>query len=154
MKMHNLTGTFPCRQNAKVFACWLFFMLLLPSIVCADLKSFIPVPYENGADFEVNASRETDNFKGGVGGVKTEDIFIKEKLRLFSDGYSYHPRFIQYHLMVATALKQENFNDSSAGSAQTNAFGLEYDLKLYVLPEHPYRLTLFISRLEIGRAHV
>ena len=148
MKMHNPVRVFHCRHIIKVFACSFFSMIVLSSAVWADLREFIPRPYENGADLEVNGSRETDNFRGGAAGVKTDDLFIKEKLRLYSDGYSYHPRFIQYHLMVATALKQENFTDSASGSSRTIASALEYDIKLYILPDHPYKLNLFITRLE------
>jgi hypothetical protein len=34
------------------------------------------------------------------------------------------------------------------GSMRTNASAIEYDMRLFILPEHPYNLRLFISRLE------
>ncbi|HTZ17606.1 MAG TPA: hypothetical protein VMB78_04125, partial [Dissulfurispiraceae bacterium] len=138
-------------QIAQILLCSFFLVTTFFGTARADMNQFIPRTYENGADIEVTATRETDSFKGGGGTVKTSDLFIREKLSLYSEGYSYDPRFVQYHLMVATALKQENFTDSASGfsgSSRTNASALEYDVKLYILPEHPYKLNLFMSRLE------
>ncbi|HQR44645.1 MAG TPA: hypothetical protein PK598_01360 [Thermoanaerobaculia bacterium] len=64
-------------------------------------------------------------------------------------GYFYHPRFILYRALVSGALKQEQYEQSSfppLGWRNGNAF--EYDVRVYVLPEHPYNLELFATRYE------
>jgi hypothetical protein len=114
----------------------------------ADGRDFIPTPHENSLILEVTATQE--KYETDIGGFQRapSDLFVKERLTFISNGYSFHPRFIQYHLMLAAALKQETYRDDVQGTVSTNASGFDYDLRLNVLPEHPYKLKLFSSRTE------
>jgi hypothetical protein len=78
--------------------------------------------------------------------------FLKEKLTLRSRGYAYHPRFLQYRFELSGALKQERYVTSSLAPGGDDGWGsnegLEYQARLYLLPEHPYNLELFALRWE------
>jgi hypothetical protein len=124
-------------------------MGVAPSCVCAEWKDFAPTPFENGAYLDTFASWERDNLHAGNASSRWNDTFIREKVTLFSDGYSYHPRFLQYHFSIGGALRQENYDSSLTGSTGwTDGTGLEYDLRLVFLPEHTYNLSVFASRYE------
>lgn len=121
-----------------------------PSLAVADWTEFAPRPFENGAFLETFAAYEQDNNRtNGTRPQRWNDTFLREKLTLFSNGYSYHPRFVQYQFSVSGALRQEDYEAPNfGGGGWRYGTGLEYDLKLFVLPEHPYNLTLFAARYE------
>jgi hypothetical protein len=124
-------------------------VLLCPQFVLANWKDFIPVPYENGAEIRGFASYEHDDNEIGDNRNNWEDVFFREKFLFHSRGFSYDPRFIQYYLSLGAALKQENYSSTflrDLGWQHDN--GLEYDFRVYVLPEHAYNLELFTMRLE------
>jgi hypothetical protein len=121
-----------------------------PLMVLADWKDFVPQPFENGAYVDLFSSYERDHVSSGTP-VTSEwnDTFIREKLTLFSNGYSYHPRFMQYHFSIAGAVKQENYESSApVPTGWTDGTGLDYDIKMVFLPEHPYNLELFARQYE------
>ncbi len=121
-----------------------------PFSAVADWREFTPRAFENGAFVDVFGSYERDYFKGG-GTPSREwyDEFLREKLTMFSDGYSYDPRFLVYHVSIAGLLRQENYHSSVTGSTGWgDATGLEYDTRFTLLPEHPYNLTVFATRYE------
>lgn len=122
---------------------------VFPFPVSADWRAFIPRPYRNGADLDVFASYESDDNRVQFLGSEWKDIFVKEKLTLFSDGYVYHPRFILYHFSLAGALRQENYTTTVIQPhGYRNDSGIEYNARVFVLPEHPYTLELFALRYE------
>ncbi len=123
---------------------------LVPAAVRADWTDFAPRPFENGAFLDLFTSYERDHVSAGSSPVtQWDDTFIREKLTLFSYGYSYHPRFLQYHFSIGGAVKQEDYESSVPGtSGWTDATGLEYDIRLLFLPEHSYNLELFARRFE------
>lgn len=139
---------------AKVFMILTVAFAVSSSPVSANWREFIPSPYENSVDLDVHTtsesdSFETDNSKAGVTRTKWTDTFIKEKLTLSSIGYVYHPRFVQYRFALSGALTQEDYNSSlSEPVSWRNAAGIEYDVNLIMLPEHPYNLRLFTRRTE------
>jgi len=110
----------------------------------------VPTPFENGAFVESYASYERDHLSNaGTQPAGWSDTFLREKFTLFSDGYSYHPRFLQYHFSIVGLVRQEDYESSVVGSTGwKNAFGLEYDAKLLFLPEHSYNVELFARRYE------
>jgi hypothetical protein len=109
----------------------------VPSLVFADWRDFVPTPFENGAFLESFTSFERDHVSTeGTQPVHWTDTFLREKFTLFSDGYSYHPRFLQYHFSIG------------GSTGWQNASGLEYDTKLLFLPEHAYNLEVFARRYE------
>lgn len=122
----------------------------VPSLVFADWRDFVPTPFENGAFLESFTSFERDHVSTeGTQPVRWTDTFLREKFTLFSDGYSYHPRFLQYHFSIGGLVRQEDYEASFAGSTGwQNALGLEYDTKLLFLPEHAYNLEVFARRYE------
>ena len=110
---------------------------------------FAPRPFENGAYFELFGSKERDNAKNGGAQTGWDDTFFTEKITLFSNGFFYHPRFLQYQLSISGALKQENYTQTFAPSAGwTRGTGFDYDARLFFLPEHPYNFELFALRRE------
>jgi hypothetical protein len=123
-----------------------------PSLARADdWRDFIPRPFENGAFLDLYSSYEHDNIRsGGAASSHWTDTFIRERVTLFSNGYSYHPRFVQYRFSISGAIKQEDFNSSfpSNSSGWTNNTGLEYDMRLFFLPEHVYNATAYAARYE------
>jgi len=137
------------KHLARVFLILAAAFAAFPSFVAASWTEFIPRPYENGADLEIFATSETESNKVGRNGLDWTDRFIREKLTVYSNGYSYHPRFITYRLSLSGALKQENYENSVLGSTGWyNVTGFEYDATVIALPEHPYNLRLFSRRLE------
>lgn len=120
-----------------------------PSLSCADWRAFIPKPVTNNLIMELYGSYVTEKSISQTSTMEARDLFIKEKLKLESFGYSYNPRFIQYYLAVSASLKQEQFESTTSGSSGwTSASGYEYDARLLILPKHSYNLTLFARRYE------
>jgi hypothetical protein len=112
-------------------------------------SDFVPRPYRNGAYLDLFASFERDENRSAEESSIWNDTFLREKVTLFSDGYFYHPRFLQYRLSLAGALKQEKYDAALPGSlGWSHDTGLEYDTKFILLPEHPYNLEIFALRYE------
>jgi len=120
-----------------------------PSFARADWRAFVPRPFENGAYLDVFTSYERDRLRIGSRSSHWSDLFLREKLTLFSNGYSYDPRFLVYQISLAAAQRQENYESSaieSLGWRSRSSF--EYDVKVILLPEHHYNLTLYDRRYE------
>ena len=134
--------------RALTVLCFLL-ILTLPRMVSADWKAFIPTPYENGAEVRAFASWERDDNRIGENKLNWEDTFLRQKFSFYSRGYSYHPKFIQYYLLLSGVFRQEKFSSSFLGPVGwTSGSGVEYNARFYVLPEHKYNVELFASRLE------
>src|SRR5689334_845098 len=73
-----------------------------------DWGMFLPHSLENHAWVETFASWENENVSGTARGTDWNDTFIREKLSVESEGYSYDPRFLRYRLTLAGAAKQED----------------------------------------------
>ena len=115
----------------------------------ASWTDFAPKPFENIIYVDGFASRESDHNSGGAADFGWGDTFLKEQVTLFSRGYFYHPRFLQYVITLSGALKQENFSPTDAPSnAWMRGSAIEYDTRLTFLPEHPYNFDLFALRTE------
>jgi len=119
------------------------------SPVSAEWREFAPRPFENGAFVDGYGSYERDHNDTGRSSSEWTDKFFRERFTLYSNGYSYHPRFLQYAVSLSGLLSQEEFDASFARSHgwQSNT-GWEYDGNLYLLPDHPYNLHLFARRYE------
>jgi hypothetical protein len=114
-----------------------------------DWLDFLPRPFEKRAYLETYASFERDRSRGDASGIRWDDTFFRERLRLESNGYSYDPRFLLYHLSVAGSGKQELYDSSAYASKDWDLDGaIEYDARLVFLPEHPYSLEAFAARYE------
>jgi len=122
-------------------------VVCVPSIASGDWKQFLPRPFENGIFLETFTSYERDELRSGNRSTRWYDIFLREKMTLFSNGYSYHPRFLQYQFSLAGALKQEDY-ESAAHSGWRDSSGIEYDAKIFLLPEHRYNLRAYAARYE------
>jgi hypothetical protein len=115
----------------------------------AQWKAFIPTPYDNRAWVEAYGSWERDNSESSARNVRWEDTFFREKLTFASIGYSYDPRFLQYKLSLAGIAKQEHYDNTAFSSSKwREAEAVEYDTRLYFLPEHHYNAQVFASRRE------
>ena len=137
------------RNTAKLLTALMIVCVVCPAHVSADWRAFIPRPLENHADLNVFASYESDDNRSNGRGQQWHDTFIKEKLTLYSYGYSYDPRFISYWLTLSGALKQEEYKSSAVPSeGWTFKDSIEYNAVVIVLPEHPYNLRLFAIRTQ------
>ena len=115
----------------------------------AEWTSFLPRPFENALYLDLFASHERDDNQSGARSYDWNDTFLREKLTLESNGYVYHPRFLQYQLSLSGGLKQENYWSTYVSTEGfRRGSGFEYDVKLAFLPEHPYNLQLFARRYE------
>ena len=115
----------------------------IPAIAFSDIRDFIPRIYDRHADLEIDAGAYRQEFEAHGRGSTSTDIFSVEKIRLFVDGYSFHPRFVQFFLNLAVGIRQENFSSTSEPSSFNTGFAKDYDIKILILPTHPYRLQLF-----------
>lgn len=115
----------------------------------AGWLAFVPRPFENHAWIETYGSYEEDNSSGSARGVRWKDAFFRERLTVESLGYSYDPRFLQYKLSIAGAVKQEHYDSTAVDSrGWMVGEGIEYDARVYLLPEHRANAQLFASRHE------
>lgn len=122
---------------------------VIPLRARADWMDFAPRPFENGAYLDLYSSWERDHIHGSGPSNRWTDSFIREKVTLFSDGYSYHPRFLQYRFSISGVLKQEDYESSAISTpGWQNDTGLEYDIRLLFLPEHVYNVTLYAAQYE------
>jgi hypothetical protein len=119
------------------------------SVALADWKEFVPRPIKNGAYLDLFGSYEDDDNRNEVSPFHWNDTFFREKITIYSDGYVYDPRFLQYHVSLAGAIKQELYRATHIVSpGWTHSSGFEYDTKLLFLSEHPYNVELFALRYE------
>lgn len=110
---------------------------------------FIPTPYQNRAFLDVFGAYERDDNRAAEPRVKWTDTFLRERLTLESNGYSYHPRFMQYQFSLGGVARQEEYEHSLYGSrGWRQGNGVEYQARLYFLPEHPYNLDIYGARYE------
>jgi hypothetical protein len=119
-----------------------------PSLAFADWTDFAPKPFENGAFVDDYTAFERDRLHSGPQASHWTDVFLREKLTLYSNGYSYDPRFLLYRFSIAPALRQEDYHSSSVDPGWTLETGLDYDTTVLLLPEHPYNLELYARRFE------
>lgn len=120
-----------------------------PASARADWTIFIPHTFETHSWIDLYGLYESDGVTANARQLTFTDLFFKEKLTLQTTGYFYHPRFVRYRLLVSGALKQETFEQSSLPPQGTRrGHGLEYDARVFFLPEHPYNLELFATRYE------
>jgi hypothetical protein len=118
-----------------------------PSFAAAG--DFAPRSWQNGAYFDLFGSYEMDDNRASAQPFRWDDTFFREKLTLFSDGYVYDPRFLQYHGSLSGALKQEYYEASYLDpQGWTHDTGVEYEARLFFLSEHPYNVELFALRYE------
>ena len=91
----------------------------------------------NGSSTESSAAGRT---------IRSSDTYVAEKLRLYLNGFIYHPRFIMFHVKGAGGLSQERFEGTAGGALTKDGLGTEYEFRTKVLPEHPYNLELYTLR--------
>jgi hypothetical protein len=122
---------------------------LVTSPAAADAGALLPRPIQNGAYVDLYGSYERDYNRFGSRPIRWTDVFFREKLTVYSDGYFYHPRFLVYHAALGGALKQESYESTYLGSlGWKRGTGVEYDVRLVLLPEHSYNVDLFARRYE------
>jgi hypothetical protein len=110
---------------------------------------FLPRTIETHSWIDLYALYESDDLTAGNRRFTWRDEFFKERLSLQTSGYVYHPRLLRYRLLVSGALKQENYEESTlAPLGWQSGHALEYDARVFLLPEHPYSLELFATRYE------
>lgn len=127
------------------------FLLLFLVLSFYDISlglDFVPRIHDYEGELELNFSYDRDETKTYDGRLMRRDIFLKEKLNLTTRGYIYHPRFITIYLKLSGGLKHEDFRTSASKNQWWMVLSKEYELRTFVLPEHPYNLELFTLRKE------
>lgn len=115
----------------------------------AAWSDILPKPFENGLAVELFGSHERENDQGATGRFGWTDTFFREEVTLFSNGYFYHPRFLLYRLSLSGALKQEDYQPiEGVNAGWLTGTGVEYDARLFFLPEHAYNFEVFALRHE------
>ena len=104
-------------------------------VLVADASDFLPRPTRNGAYLDLFASHERDENAGGVRSFGWNDTFFKEKLTLYSSGFFYHPRFLQYQASIATALKQEAPEHGDYRNSSTHVARIAQESEAAVVPQ-------------------
>ncbi|MFN7953264.1 MAG: hypothetical protein U0610_16190 [bacterium] len=122
---------------------------LSPAAARADWRQFVPTPRDNEVFLETFTSFERDHSTGIPTPILWTDTFLREKLRLDSEGYSYDPRFLQYRFSLGVLLRQEDYENSQFDDLDWRyGEGVEYNVRVALLPEHRYNLDLFATRVE------
>lgn len=115
----------------------------------ARWTDFAPKPFENALYVEAFASHESDDNRGRATQFRWDDTFIREEVTLFSRGYFYHPRFVHYLISLSGTLKQENYDTTGTRlPGWMTGSGVEYEARLFFLPEHAYNVDVFALRHE------
>ncbi|HKN18490.1 MAG TPA: hypothetical protein VJW95_01740, partial [Dissulfurispiraceae bacterium] len=120
----------------------------MPSAALCDMQQFIPRLSDYSGDIETDMAYVSSSNKSGAGKVSNSDTDVTERLNLSALGYIYHPRFIYFNAKISGGLEQDEAASNGTGGRWTNFDIYEYDLRAYILPEHPYNLQLYISRSE------
>jgi hypothetical protein len=119
--------------------------VLTPEPAPAEERSFLPRLVTFDGELEAGMTHESYENQTDGRGLKTSDTMATERLRLGTRGFVYHPRFVTFRLMGALGLRQERFS-SEIASQRSSAVSEEYDLRAWILPEHPYNLEVYTSR--------
>jgi hypothetical protein len=118
-------------------------LVLFPLPSFGDGKRFVPTLLDYDGDVEIGMTSETNENTSGGSGLKTSDTTAMERLRLVTTGYIYHPRFILFRLGGAGGFLQEDFESTSSAASHTARSANEYEVRTFILPEHPYNLELY-----------
>ena len=108
--------------------------------------TFFPTIYSTGGDLDLTMQYQNNQNTTAGRGSKSSDMFATERLRVYLNGFVFHPRFIQFLAKGSGGLFQERSDSSYAGSLSENGLGTEYEFRAKVLPEHPYNLELYTLR--------
>ncbi|MFT5700100.1 MAG: hypothetical protein ACI8ZB_002971 [Desulforhopalus sp.] len=84
-------------------------------------------------------------------GTTADDSYhrYKEQLRFKTEGWLYHPAFMQFSLMFEPEWSQGSEESSSGESADINTFSPDYSLRATFLEQKPYTMNIFSSKREI-----
>jgi hypothetical protein len=118
---------------------------LIPKIAPAAERSFLPRLVTFDGELEAGMRYESYENRTDGRGLETSDTLATERLRLSTLGFIYHPRFMTFRLMGALGLRQEWFSTEIA-SQKASDVSEEYDIRAWILPEHPYNLEVYTTR--------
>jgi hypothetical protein len=118
----------------------------MPTAALCDMQRFIPRISEYSGEIETDMAYQSNNNKSGTSQVSSSDTNVSERLNLTVLGYVYHPRLMYFNAKISGGLEQDQAANNGAAGSWSNSDIKEYELRSYILPEHPYNLQLFISR--------
>lgn len=118
---------------------------LIPAIAPAAERSFLPRLVTFDGELEAGMRHESYKNQTDGRGLETSDTTATERLRLSTRGFVYHPRFVTFRLMGALGLRQERFS-SEIASQRASEVSEEYDIRAWILPEHPYNVEVYTTR--------
>ncbi len=115
----------------------------LPSPAAGQDLAFAPQITSMEGYAELGASAQTtENTQNGVG-ARSSSTSLRESIGMSADGFAYHPRFLLFHTRLLGSLTEQNDTGNLFGSYPTTATTANYELRAFLLPEHPYTLELF-----------
>lgn len=118
----------------------------MPSAALCAMQQFIPRISDYTGEIETDLSYQSNTNKSGAAQASTTDTNVSERLNLSVLGYVYHPRFMYFNAKISGGLEQDQAANNGVAGRWRNSDVDEYELRGYILPEHPYNLELFISR--------
>lgn len=118
---------------------------LIPVVAPAEERSFLPRLVTFDGELEAGMRYESYENRTDGRGLETSDTLATERLRLSTLGFVYHPRFVTFRLMGALGLRQEWFSTEIA-SQKASEVSEEYDIRAWILPEHPYNIEVYTTR--------
>ncbi|AGF77145.1 hypothetical protein UWK_00564 [Desulfocapsa sulfexigens DSM 10523] len=83
-------------------------------------------------------------------GTTVKDSYhrFKERVRLQTDGWLYHPALMQYSLMIEPEWIQSKEVNTSGETGRVNSFSPDYAMTATFLQQKPYTFNFFASRRE------
>jgi hypothetical protein len=117
--------------------------LLSPRPAAAEDFSPQFVDYSGSVDLilqRIDTRRKTQTLT-----LDTNQYLAIERLKIATDGFVYDPRFMIFFLGGGFGFEQSYYNSYWLWS-RANEFYDEYDLTVFLLPEHPYNLELYTRR--------
>ena len=106
---------------------------LAPTLSHGRDRSFVPTIIDYNGALEFGMTQETDETASNGNRMKTSDETTSERIRLFTNGYIYHPRFVVFYLQGAAGLRDERFETAAQSSRATRSAD-EYEFRTFVLP--------------------
>ena len=121
--------------------------LFFPRHVIGEEPDFIPRVENISGSLELDM-RRIDTRKMWRDFETDTTLFSSiERLRLATDGYIYHPRFIVFRIGGAVGLDQGYYITTGYRNVNPVHVFDEYDINFTLLPEHPYNLDVFARRM-------
>jgi hypothetical protein len=118
----------------------------VPSSGWAQWGDFVPRLIQPGASLDVNLSFSSTDSSGSGRSVNSQYFLSGEQLTLFTNGYSYDPRFVLFRASLGIGLQQRY--QSQYSDAWNTGEANQYRFDVLMFDRHPYTLNFYIYRIK------